>query len=91
MTELSIRGVSLKSARLVVLDRVSFGVAAGELLALIGPNGAGKTSIFNCINCIYRPEGEITFRGRSLIGLASTRPLRPASHARFSTASYFRI
>ena len=71
MTELSLSNVSLRFGGLTVLDRVSLDVRAGELLALIGPNGAGKTSIFNCINCIYRPDGDIRFRGESLIGLAS--------------------
>lgn len=33
----------------VVVDRVSFGVAQGDVLALLGPNGAGKTTIFNMI------------------------------------------
>jgi branched-chain amino acid transport system ATP-binding protein len=69
MTELSVSNISLSFGGLAVLDRVSFSVAAGELLALIGPNGAGKTSIFNCINCIYRPTGDIRFRDQSVIGL----------------------
>jgi branched-chain amino acid transport system ATP-binding protein len=69
MTELSVRNLSLRFGGLTVLDRISFDVAAGELLALIGPNGAGKTSVLNCINCIYRPDGDISFTGRSLIGL----------------------
>lgn len=42
----------------------------GELAAIIGPNGAGKTTVFNLITGVYRPtEGEITFKGLSLIGL----------------------
>ena len=32
-----------------VVDRVSFGVAQGDVLALLGPNGAGKTTTFNMI------------------------------------------
>ena len=32
-----------------VVDRVSFGVAQGDVLALLGPNGAGKTTVFNMI------------------------------------------
>ena len=71
MTELSLEDVSLRFGGLTVLDRISFDVVAGELLALIGPNGAGKTSIFNCINGIYRPSGDIRFRRKSLIGLPS--------------------
>jgi branched-chain amino acid transport system ATP-binding protein len=69
MTELSLEDVSLRFGGLTVLDRISFDVVAGELLALIGPNGAGKTSILNCINGIYRPSGDIRFRRKSLIGL----------------------
>src|SRR5512134_3952170 len=42
----------------------------GELVAIIGPNGAGKTTIFNLLTGVYRPtEGNIVFKGQSLIGL----------------------
>jgi branched-chain amino acid transport system ATP-binding protein len=42
----------------------------GELLGLIGPNGAGKTTVFNLVSGFYRPtEGEILFKGNSIIGL----------------------
>jgi ABC-type branched-subunit amino acid transport system ATPase component len=34
---------------------VSFGVSAGEMVAMIGPNGAGKTTCFNLINGQSRP------------------------------------
>jgi branched-chain amino acid transport system ATP-binding protein len=42
----------------------------GELVAIIGPNGAGKTTVFNLLTGVYRPtEGNIVFKGQSLIGL----------------------
>jgi branched-chain amino acid transport system ATP-binding protein len=48
---------------------VSFGVQAGELLALIGPNGAGKSTTFNLVNGQLAPDsGRITLDGVSLIG-----------------------
>jgi branched-chain amino acid transport system ATP-binding protein len=68
MPELDIDRVTLRFGGLVVLNAVSFSAQAGELFALIGPNGAGKTSVFNCISGIYRPEGEIRFRGESIVG-----------------------
>lgn len=33
-----------------VVDKVSFGVETGDVLALLGPNGAGKTTTFNIIS-----------------------------------------
>jgi hypothetical protein len=45
-------------------------VADGEILGLIGPNGAGKTTVFNMAACYFPPDaGQITFAGKSLIGL----------------------
>ena len=53
---------------------VSFGVAAGEMVALIGPNGAGKTTCFNMINGQLAPDsGGIRLGGASLVGLAPHR------------------
>jgi len=51
------------------VDRVSFEVAAGELLALIGPNGAGKSTTFNMVNGQLRADsGSIRLNGQELIG-----------------------
>jgi branched-chain amino acid transport system ATP-binding protein len=53
---------------------VSFGVEAGELVAMIGPNGAGKTTCFNMLNGQLAPDaGEIRLGGRSLAGLPPHR------------------
>lgn len=44
-------------------------IKRGEVRGLIGPNGAGKTTIFNLITGMYKPtEGQITFKGKSLMG-----------------------
>ena len=68
MAELAVEDLSLRFGGLVVLDKVSFAVEAGELFALIGPNGAGKTSVLNCVSGIYRGEGRIVFRGDDIAG-----------------------
>jgi ATP-binding cassette subfamily B protein len=39
-----------------VLQEFSFGVAAGETLAIVGPTGSGKTSIIQLINRLYAPR-----------------------------------
>jgi branched-chain amino acid transport system ATP-binding protein len=70
MVELAVDALTLRFGGLLVLDKVSLSVAAGELLALIGPNGAGKTSVLNCISGIYRGEGTIAFRGQTISGRA---------------------
>ena len=42
----------------------------GELIGLIGPNGAGKTTAFNLLTGVYQPtDGEISFDGKSLLGM----------------------
>jgi branched-chain amino acid transport system ATP-binding protein len=66
---LEVRGVTLRFGGVTAIEDVSFDVHPGELFAVIGPNGAGKTSIFNCLNCVYRPqEGSIRFKGVEIVG-----------------------
>src|ERR1700694_3652473 len=56
MALLDVRELSVRFGGVVALDRVSFSVDAGEVVALIGPNGAGKTTLFNVITRVYRPS-----------------------------------
>jgi len=52
------------------VDRVSFEVAAGELLAIIGPNGAGKSTCFNMVGGQIVPDsGQVSLSGRAITGL----------------------
>jgi branched-chain amino acid transport system ATP-binding protein len=66
---LDVRGISKSFGGPPAVDRVSFGVEAGELLALIGPNGAGKTTCFNMIGGQLKPDrGRIRVLGRESAG-----------------------
>jgi ATPase subunit of ABC transporter with duplicated ATPase domains len=40
----------------LVLDKVSFNVEAGERIAIIGPNGAGKTTLMRCLAAELKPS-----------------------------------
>jgi branched-chain amino acid transport system permease protein len=52
---------------LVAVDKVSFDLAAGEILGLIGPNGAGKSTMFNLLTGALRcNEGKVVFLGQDI-------------------------
>jgi branched-chain amino acid transport system ATP-binding protein len=71
MTEpvLAVAGISKSFGGVHAVRDVSFGVHAGELVALIGPNGAGKTTCFNCINGQLRPDrGHVVLAGVAITG-----------------------
>ncbi len=71
MSLLTVTGLEKAFGGNRAVDRVSFTVAAGEMLALIGPNGAGKSTVFNMLNGQLRADaGSIRLGARELVGLA---------------------
>lgn len=67
---LSVRDLMVDIEGSRVLRGISFEVRQGELVCLVGRNGAGKTTTFRSIMGFRKPAaGEITFGGKSLLGL----------------------
>lgn len=64
---LCVRDVTVRFGGITALDKVSFDMAARQIVGLIGPNGAGKTTLFNCLSRLYGVgEGDILFKGTSI-------------------------
>jgi len=84
MALLEVKDLSVRFGGVVALDRVSFGVEPGEMVALIGPNGAGKTTLFNVITRVYRPSG-----GTVLIDGQAAQAIRPHNVVRHGVARTF--
>lgn len=52
------------------IDNLNLNIPAGKLVALLGPSGCGKTTTLKMITGQERPtSGDITFNGKSIIGL----------------------
>ncbi|MBI1935129.1 ABC transporter ATP-binding protein [Candidatus Woesearchaeota archaeon] len=51
-----------------VLNKVSFSVNYGEIVAILGPNGCGKTTLLNIIAGILKPDdGSVIFNNEEII------------------------
>jgi ABC-2 type transport system ATP-binding protein len=62
-----VRDLTKRYGTKVAVDRLSFGVRPGEILALAGPNGAGKTTTLLSLAGLLRPDGgAICWDGRQL-------------------------
>jgi branched-chain amino acid transport system ATP-binding protein len=91
MALLDVRELSVRFGGVVALDRVSFTVDAGEVVALIGPNGAGKTTLFNVITRVYRPSaGSVLLDGEPVSKMPSHHVIRHGLARTFQNVALFR-
>lgn len=99
---ISIKSLSKTYANgFTALDKVSFDIEEGEILALLGPNGAGKTTLISIICGMTNPSGgQVTVAGhdvvrdfrktRSEIGLVPQELTTDMFETVFNTVSFSR-
>jgi iron complex transport system ATP-binding protein len=74
---LELKDATVRLGGQTVLDGVSLGVDAGELVGIVGPNGAGKTTLIRAALGLQPLEA-----GQALLGGKEVRGLSPAELAR---------
>jgi len=62
-------GLTKRFGDTLAVDRLTFGIAAGEIFALVGPDGAGKTTTLRMLTGILTP----TAGNASVLGLDTVR------------------
>jgi branched-chain amino acid transport system ATP-binding protein len=87
---LQVDGVTKRFGGLNALNDLSFEVAEGEIVSVIGPNGAGKSTVFNVVTGLYPPdEGDVRFRGQSIVGFSPNRITRAGIARTFQNVHLF--
>jgi branched-chain amino acid transport system ATP-binding protein len=74
---LEVWNLTASYGRAQVLFGLTFGLHAGEVMALVGRNGAGKTTTLKAImGLVPATAQQVTFKGQSLAGLPTYRIAR---------------
>lgn len=88
--ELELRDVVVSFNGFRATDGVSMSIEQGELRFLIGPNGAGKTTLIDVITGLTPvTEGDVLFRGESLVGVPSHKIVQKGIGRSFQTPTVF--
>jgi ABC-type branched-subunit amino acid transport system ATPase component len=87
---LELIGVHKRFGGVAALAGLDIHVNEGEILSVIGPNGAGKSTMFNVVTGLYPPDdGDVRFRGDSIVGLAPNRITKLGIARTFQTVHLF--
>ncbi|MBI4280837.1 metal ABC transporter ATP-binding protein [Candidatus Uhrbacteria bacterium] len=73
MPLLSVKNITVRFGEHTAVDRVSFALEKGNVLAVVGPNGSGKTSLLKAILGLIPFEGEVRWRKKVVIGYVPQR------------------
>src|SRR5712691_9162385 len=69
--------VTKRFGRVVIAEKLSLSVGAGDTVGIVGPNGAGKTSLFGLISGDLAPNsGRVSFAGKTVTKLDSATRCR---------------
>ena len=61
------KNITKRFGGLTAVNNVSFGVQAGEIVAVLGDNGAGKSTLIKMISGVHQPDGgQILVRGKEV-------------------------
>ncbi len=61
------KNITKRFGGLTAVNKVSFGVEAGEIVAVLGDNGAGKSTLIKMISGVHQPDGgQIFFQGKEV-------------------------
>ncbi|HJU57859.1 MAG TPA: ABC transporter ATP-binding protein [Actinomycetota bacterium] len=87
---LELSDVSKHFGGLYALSGLDLYVNEGEIVSVIGPNGAGKSTMFNVVTGLYPPDdGDVRFKGESIVGLAPNRITKLGLARTFQTVHLF--
>jgi ABC-2 type transport system ATP-binding protein len=63
----SLRGVTKRIGRTIIIDNLTFDVPQGEIFGFLGPNGAGKTTTIRMmVGLMSITQGEIVIKGKNI-------------------------
>ncbi|RKX84643.1 MAG: sugar ABC transporter ATP-binding protein [Spirochaetes bacterium] len=61
------KNITKRFGGLTAVNKVSFGVQAGEIVAVLGDNGAGKSTLIKMISGVHQPDGgQIFVQGKEV-------------------------
>ncbi|MHC1787259.1 MAG: ABC transporter ATP-binding protein [Christensenellales bacterium] len=63
---LAVSGLTVRAEGHLLLEDISFQVAAGDWLMLVGPNGAGKSTLLSALSQGVKSGGSALFQGEDL-------------------------